>query len=325
MLHRFSQRREPLPNFDACFNEEVEKVTTSLKENSFCKPFVEDETVIGGPSFALDDAERKINNPVNITWQDSMNQLTNKTPLLYRKIKQNRCTQFFQNRRPTPLPKGGEPQPLLLPTPSPCEDDRSPCMAQLYSQHMAGEQKKVSPLVPDFKEEKDKKSIMKEQDLTIEKSIWNSGKPKPFSFGCLTPAIQGRSPVDCSPVLGFAFDTPLSPLPLRLEQRGNDSNPTPPTAKRRLKKRCSSLCKRRLPRSARKYDEDHRRSLKKRRYSPIVQIIRRKSPLNSPACSGIYSKSSLFTTGKKLFLQTPLKCSSSQESMMSSPVELTRC
>jgi len=324
MSHPFAQNLIPLSNLDACFKKEVEKVNTSSKESSFCKPFVEDETVIGGPSFAIDEAEKIINNPVNITLQDSMNHLTAETPLILRKMHQKRCTQFFQNRRPTPLPKDGMPQPLLQPTPSPCEGERTPCMAQLYSQ-MAGEQKKVSSLLSGLKEEKDKKSITKEHDLGLEKSTWNSGNPKAFSFGCLTPAIQGRSPVNCSPVPGFTFDSPFSPLPLRVEQRSNDSDPTPPTAKRRLKNRLISLTKRRGPGFPMKYDEDYSRSLKKRKLSPIVQIMRRKSPVNSPAYSGVYSKSSLLSSGKKLFLHTPLKCSFSPENMMNSPLELTRC
>merc|ERR1719397_2081370 len=162
-------------------------------------------------------------------------------------------------------------------------------MAQLYSQ-MAGEHKKVSPLLSGLKEENDKKSITKDQDFGLEKSIWNSGNPKAFSFGCLTPAIQGRPPVNCSPVLGFTFDSPLSPLTLRVEQRSNDSDPTPPTAKRSLKKRFSSLSKRRGRGSPMEYDEEHNRRLKKRKLSPIEQIMRRKSPVNSPAFSSVYSK-----------------------------------
>jgi len=324
MLHPFAQNRISLANLDACFKKEAEKVTKSSKESSFCKPFVEDETVIGGPSFAIDEAERIINNPVNITLQDSMNHLTAETPILVRKMHQKICTQFFQNRRPTPLPKEGVPRPLLQPTPSPCDDDRTFCMAQLFSRHLAGEQKKVSPQLPGLKEENDK-SITKEQDLLLEKSICNSGKPKAFSFRCLTPAIQGRSPVNCSPVLGFTFDSPLSPLPVRVERRSNDSDPTPPTAKRRLKKKFSSLSKRRGPGFPMNYDEEQRRSLKKRKLSPIVQIMRRKSPVNSPACSGLYSKSSLLSSGKKLFLHTPRKFSFSPENMMNSPLELTRC
>jgi len=324
MLHPFTQHRTAMPNFDGCFKEEVEEVTTSLRENSFCKPFVEDETVIGGPSFALDEAERRLNNPVNITVQDAMNHITAETPLLYRKMQQKRCTQFFQNRRPTPLPKVGAPRPLLLPSPSPCEVDRSPCMAQLYSLHMGAEQEKNSPVLSGIKEQKDQKKMMKDQDLAEEKSIWNPGSPKAFSFGCLTPATEGRSPVHCSPVLGFAFDSPLSPL--RVEQRANDSDPTPLTSKRRTKrKRFSSLVKRRAPGSAGKFGETDTRSFKKRKLnSPIVQIMRRVTPINSPACSGIYSKST-FLSGKKLFLRTPLKCSLTPETMMTSPVELTRC
>jgi len=313
-----------LENLDVCFKKEVEKSTTTSKESSFCKPLVEDDTVID-PSFAIDEAEKKINNPVNITLQDSMNHLIAETPLLLRNLHRKRCTQFFQNHRPTP-PREEDPRPLLQPTPSPCEGDRTPCMAQLYSQ-MAGEQKKVSPIVSGLKEENDRKSITTEQDLALEKSIWNCGEPKAFSFGCLTPAMQGqgRSPVNCSPVLGFTFDSPLSPLPLRVEQRSNDSDPTPPTAKRRLKKRFSSLRKRREPGSPMDYDEEYSRSLKKRKLSPIVHTMGRKSPVNSPACSGIYSKSSLLSSGKKLFLHTPLKCSFSPENMMNSPLELTRC
>jgi len=324
MLHPFAQNLIPLANLDVCFKKEVEKSTTSSKESSFGKPFVEDDTVIGDPSFAIDEAEKKINNPVNITLQDSINHLIAETPLLLRSIHRKRCTQFFQNHRPTPPRKEGMPRPLLQPTPSPCEDDRTPCMAQLYSQ-MAGEQKKVSPSLSGLKEENHKKSVTKEQDLTLEKSIWNSAKPKAFSFGCLTPAIQGRSPVNCSPVLGFTFDSPLSPLPLRVEQLSNDSDPTPPTAKRRLKECLSSLRKRREPGSPMEYDEEYSRSRKKRKLSPIVQIMRRRTPINSPACSGVYSKSSLLSSGKKLFLHTPLKCSFSPENMMNSPLELTRC
>jgi len=325
MLHTLAPNIIPLPNLDACFKKEAEKVTTSSKESSFCKPFVEDETVIGGPSFAIDEAERIINNPVNITLQDSMSHITAETPLLVREMHQKRCTQFFQNRRATPLPKEGVPRPLLQPTPSPCDDDRTLCMAQLFSQHLAGEQKKVSSRLSGLKEEKDKKSTTKEHDLVLEKSICNSDKPKAISFGCLTPAIQGRSPVNCSPVLGFTFDSPFSPLPVRVEQRSNDSDPTPPTAKRRLKKKFSSLSKRRGPGFPMNYDEEQRRSLKKRKLSPIVQIMRRKSPVNSPACSGLYSKSSLLSSGKKLFLHTPRKCSFSPENVMNSPLELTRC
>jgi len=315
MLHPFAQNLIPLENLDVCFKKEVEKSTTTSKESSFCRPFVEDDTVID-PSFAIDEAEKKINNPVNITLQDSMNHLIAETPLLLRRMHRKESNQFFQNHRPTPNREEG-PRPLLQPTPSPCEGDRSPCMAQLYSQ-ITGEQKKVSPLVSGLKEEKDRKSITTEKDLALEKSIWNSDDPKAFSFGCLTPAIQGRSPVNCSPVLGFTFDSPV-------EQRSNDSDPTPPTAKRRLKKRFSNLRKRRGPGSPMDYDEEYSRSLKKRKLSPIVHAMGRKSPVNSPACSGIYSKSSLFSSGKKLFLHTPLKCSFSPETMMNSPLELTRC
>jgi len=324
MLHPIAQNLIPLANLDACFKKEVEKVTAS-KESSFCKPFVEDETVIGGPSFAIDEAENIINNPVNITLQDSMSHLTAETPLLIRKMHQKRCTQFFQNRRPTPLPKEGMPQPLLQPTPSPCEGNRTLCMAQLFSQHTAREKKKVSPLLSGLKDEKDEKSITKEKDHAKEKSIYNSGKPKAFSFGCLTPAIHGRSPVNCSPVLGFTFDSPLSPLPIRVEQRSTESDPTPPTAKRRIKKKFCSLSKRRGPLSPMNYDEEYRRSLKKRKLSPIGQIMLRKSPVNSPACSGLNSKSSLLSSGKKLFLHTPGKCSFSPKNMLNSPLELTRC
>jgi len=323
MLHPLAQNLIPLENLDVCFKKEVENSTAASKESSICKPFVEDDTVFGDPSFAIDEAERKINNPVNITLQDSMNHLIAETPLLLKRMHRKRCTQFFQNHRPTP-PRTEVPQPLLQPTPSPCEDDRTPCMAQLYSQ-MVGEQKMVSPLVSGLKEEKDRKSITTEQDHSLEKSTWNSGDPKAFSFGCLTPAIQGRSPVNCSPVLGFTFDSPLSPLPLRVQQRSNDSDPTPPTTKRRLKKKFSSLRKRRGPGSPMDYDDEYCRSLKKRKLSPIVQTMGRKSSVNSPACSGVYSKSSLLSSGKKLFLHTPLKCSFSPENMMSSPLELTRC
>jgi len=277
--------------------------------------------VIGGPSFALDEAEKLLNNPVNITLQESMNHRTAETPLLFRKMEQKKCTKFFQNRRPTPLSKEDVPRPLLLPTPSPCEDDRPLCMAQLYSQHVTGEQKNVSPLLSALKDKKDQKSITKEQDVSLEKSIWNSGRRKAFSFGCLTPAIQGRSP-DCSPVVGFASDSPLSPLRLRVEQRANDSDSTPPTAKRSLKKRFGSLSKRRVSESARKYNEEHTRSFKKRKLSSIVQITRRKSTVNSPRCSMLHSKSSLLSS---VLLQSPMKCSFSPENLVNSPLELRRC
>jgi len=319
MLNPFIQNRNAIPNFDACFKEEVQKPAASFQENSFCKPFVEDETIIGGPSFALDDAEKRLNNPVNITLHDSVTHYTAETPLVFRRMKQKRCTQFFQNRRPTPIAKDGVPRPLLLPSPFPCQEDRQPCMAQLFSLHM-GREDNNSPTQDSLKKQNNQKIMNQNHETAEEKSIWNSGTRPAFSFGCLTPATD-RSRIACSPVHGFVFDSPVSPL--RVEQRENDSDPTPPTCKRKTKKRFFNLSRRQGPGSARKFDDALSRSFKKRRLSPTAQIMRRETPLNSPACSGIFSKSS-FHSGKKIFQQTPVKFSLTPDIMMNSPVELTR-
>jgi len=182
-----------------------------------------------------------------------MNHFVAATPLVFRKMMQKKCTQFFQNRRPTPLSKEDVPRHLLLPTPSPCKDDPPLYMAQLYLlSTYCGRTEKCFSSTLTSKKEKDKKSITKGQDVTLEKSIWDSGKRKVFPLGCLTPAIQGRSSVDCSSVHGFAFDSPLSPLRLRVEQRTNNPDSIPSKAKRTFKKSFGSLSKRRVPGSARR-------------------------------------------------------------------------
>lgn len=319
MFNPFNQHRDAIPNFDGCFKEEDQKPAASFKENSFCKPFVEDETIIGGPSFALDDAEKRLNNPVNITVQNSMTHLPTETPLVFRKLHEKRCSQFFRNHRPTPIAKDGAPRPLLLPSPSPCQKNRQPCMAELFSLHTEDEQNKNSPKLDDHREQNNQ-NMNQIQETVEEKSIWNSGTHPAFSFGCLTPAPGGRSRIACSPVPGFVFDSPVSPL----KMGEDDSDPTPPTCKRETKKRFLNLSMRHGPGSARKFDDALSRSFKKRRLSPTAQIMRRETPLNSPACSGIFSKSG-FNSGQKTFRQTPLKFSLTPEVMMNSPVELARC
>jgi len=323
MLHPFIEQRDALPNFDSCFGGDEKSVAPSFIENSFCKPFLEDETVVPGPSFALDEAEKRLNNPVNITVRNSVIHRNTETPLVFRKMQQQKCTDFFQNRRPTPLPKAVAPRALLQPSPSPCTLRRPPCMAELFNLQMGEEQEMSSPIGNKTKNR-----------MAEERSMWTGGTGLSFGFTCtpikegekdLTPITEKtrRTPCAFTPGLTFVFDSPL-----KVEKRTDEPISTPVTSKRKGTKR---KLRQRLPMSNENCGKKMLfRSTKKLKLSPIVQIMRREtpmhspqmmwreSPLHSPAYEGMNSKSN-FTTGKKLLLRSPLKCGLSPVIMKAYP------
>jgi len=322
MIDPFIQKRCAIPNFDGVFEDE-KKASASFKENSIYKPFLEDETVTGGPSFALDEVEKIINNPVNITiqQQESVKRVF-KTPHAQREIQQRRCTQFFQNRMPTPMVKAVPPRPLLQPSPSPCVKNRPPCMAELFALQMEEETKR-SPLTRPRHEGKSFNNPRSQ--LIKQNSIWPSGGAGvSFGFTCTpikdeavnhTPSTKERSRCAGSPV--FVFDSPLG-----VEQRSKDLLPTPETSKKKRLKRKFNHGDEKLNRLApiipKFPKESFLRSSKKLKLSPIVQLVRRQTPGRSPNCTGL-NPNSVFLTGKKLCLRSPLKCSLSPIIMMGSP------
>jgi len=119
------------PKFDDFLKQHI---TTTPNQSSFLdstatKAFLEDETE--EPSFVMNEVEQRLKNPVKFTAEKNP---VNPTPIERRLILQKKCSQFFQNRTPSPhlsLPS----QPLLLDTPS-CdsgERGRTPSMAEQFA------------------------------------------------------------------------------------------------------------------------------------------------------------------------------------------------
>jgi len=118
------------PKFDESLESSIISTPnqSSFFDSSISAVFLEDENE--EPSFAMDEVEQRLKNPVNFTAQKNR---TVPTPIEYRVLLQEKCSKFFQNK--TPSPASPPSQPLLLDTPSTDSINRlrTPSMAEQFA------------------------------------------------------------------------------------------------------------------------------------------------------------------------------------------------
>jgi len=119
------------PKFDELFESSITSTpnqSSSFLDSSVSHAFLEDES--DEPSFVLNEVQERLNNPVNITIKKSRYV---PTPIELRIRLQEKCSQFFLNRTPSPMSSQAS-LPLLLDTPSTdsCERTRTPSMAEQF-------------------------------------------------------------------------------------------------------------------------------------------------------------------------------------------------
>lgn len=102
------------PVFDEAYESSIATTPNqcSFIDSTSTQAFLEDENE--EPSFAMNEVEERLNNPVNFTAEKEPQ--NRPTPNEIRLMRQERCSQFFQNRTPTPSSQLS--QPLLLEPPS---------------------------------------------------------------------------------------------------------------------------------------------------------------------------------------------------------------
>jgi len=194
------------PKFDELFESSITSTpnqSSSFLDSSVSHAFLEDES--DEPSFVLNEVQERLNNPVNITIKKSRYV---PTPIELRMMLQEKCSQFFLNRTPSPISSQAS-LPLLLDTPSTdtCERTRTPSMAEQFSVLVREESNSpcLSGPTP-MKREKMSESTPNKFDpiiLSSKKKIEDLQK---------TAASLGR--ISCSPVLS-------SPILDRAQERNS--------------------------------------------------------------------------------------------------------
>jgi hypothetical protein len=190
-----------LNNESPKFDEFIEKsITTTPNHSSFLdsstQAFLEDETE--EPSFVMNEVEQRLNNPVKFTAEK--NPVRVPTPVERRLILQQKCSQFFLNRTPSPL-SSQISQPLLLNTPSTDSDAvvRTPSMAEQFAILQGGGSStpRVAGYTPIKRD--NKSECTPRQAYAIRSSLEKDHRKSSTTKG--SRQIVGNSPVLVSPIL----------------------------------------------------------------------------------------------------------------------------